>query len=124
MSDFSCQQCGEHIMDCFCKLTVEQMEDYIGTVLLNSLNQICGIQKKDESEKWIKCTEKLPEFEMFCWIYDRIGKEVEMGHFYGSRGFLMDEEYMSFRSLQEISHWMPFYTPEPPKEVKNELDKI
>ena len=93
---------------------------------------------------WIKIEEALPGERDYCWIYDREG-DVYDGQFYSNcpdfaanvfplrraPGFEIDSEMSVFIMVEEVSHWMPYFTPEPPlqkdlgdrkKEKQNELD--
>lgn len=79
--------------------------------------------------KWIKCSDRLPDEDQHCWVYD-YEKDVfdawyqnklpfyltrEINPYY-KNGFVTDFETESYASLEEIEYWMPYFTPEPPEE--------
>lgn len=69
--------------------------------------------------KWIKCSEKLPEHEKRCWAFIKDGRVLDLVFdkktWRDEPGFRYEDSSGSL-PLDEISHWMPYFTPEPPKE--------
>lgn len=84
----------------------------------------------DADQKWIPVTERLPNDNDFeegkptrCWIVRRrynlldIGKyeDIIEDAYWRGDGFI--NQSICFRlTLPHVSHWMPYTTPEPPKE--------
>lgn len=76
--------------------------------------------------EWIKITQKTPEEYQDCWVcieknvIDGFWKEKapfydEQGNLNHERGFVIDEETAYCLRASEVSHWMPYFTPQPPK---------
>lgn len=82
--------------------------------------------------EWIKCSEQLPKEDDLCWINTSEG--VGEGTFEKNcnryrlnekktdfiktieDGFRLDPEYIAYAYLDVVTHWMPYYTPEPPND--------
>jgi hypothetical protein len=90
------------------------------------------MEKLKKPHEWISVKDRLPYEDEFCWIFD--GKYD--GHYLYSGYFRpryqrfidgsfkiapcweIDVEYSNFKYLDEITHWMPYFTPDPPpKEI-------
>jgi Protein of unknown function (DUF551) len=79
---------------------------------------------------WIKTSDKLPEQRQNCWIYAKFeeGSYVMEGYFdlksHDFRGpqlkvgpgWEYDTDRSDYVMLDQVSHWMPFYTPMPPHD--------
>lgn len=75
---------------------------------------------------WISVKDRLPEEEQRCWFYIP-GEPVNEGYYDPEGVYIMFEKrYVpGFRTrqyhleayLEVVTHWMPFYAPEPPNEV-------
>jgi hypothetical protein len=68
--------------------------------------------------EWIETDTKLPIYGQECWVYS-LADGVDTATFVEWKGiprFILDEEYGFYATIQEITHWMPYFTPEPPKE--------
>lgn len=81
---------------------------------------------------WIKYSEKLPEHKQVCWIFttrfDPNG-EVLQAIFIKSNTALpyfdaYGSPYSEIIGCNKAKYWMPFYAPEPTKEMKDELENI
>ncbi len=65
--------------------------------------------------EWIKCSDKTPDKFQECWIYyNNQVLDSDWDHL-GSR-FILNEEYCTYASIDKVSHWMPYFTPNPPKD--------
>ena len=82
--------------------------------------------------EWITIKEKLPIDEQECWVCQKENQVIfgifEENHrkYTLSRNeiittieiedaFRLDDEYCHYLYVSEITHWMPYYTPQPPK---------
>lgn len=79
--------------------------------------------------KWIKLSDQMPPDKEYCWLCD-IDNDVFEGRFrlsspdYNSRqfpmpyrpGFCIDEEMGNYIFPEKIVYWMPYFTPEPPRD--------
>lgn len=83
--------------------------------------------------KWISVKDRLPEQQQYCWIYGKIyddnsepfvfdGFFDQKSHDYRGRklslgpGWEYDRDRSNYVMLDQVTHWMPYYPPEPPKE--------
>jgi hypothetical protein len=60
--------------------------------------------------EWIKCSDKLPQKDLECLIYD-INKQIYNACFNGQ--YFYTGEYDI--EIEDVTHWMPL--PEPPKMI-------
>ena len=83
--------------------------------------------------EWIKCSDKMPMHGVDCWIYGSVceppEKEVFQGRFdlmsrdYRNRkltlgpGWEYDTHMSDYAMADQVSHWMPYSTPEPPNDL-------
>jgi hypothetical protein len=69
----------------------------------------------------------LPDDGVLCWAYDKKNKMVFDGQFRKKcpvpdndfillSGFCVDEEREAYVYLLDVTHWQPYYTPEPPMD--------
>lgn len=81
--------------------------------------------------EWVKCSERLPEYDHRYWIVDK-ERIIDCGWFERKirrlvwnaeklqfvetiePGWRLDEEYNNYSFLDTITHWMPYFTPELP----------
>lgn len=62
--------------------------------------------------KWIKIEDDLPKDDQFCWLYPAV--PVHSGWFSAARlGFWRGEQFVD---INQVTHWMPFYSPEAPSD--------
>ncbi len=62
---------------------------------------------------WIKTDDRLPKEDEYCWIYPFNG--MSSGWYTASGlGFWSDH---GFRDINAVTHWQPYYTPEPPNDL-------
>lgn len=61
--------------------------------------------------EWIKCSDRLPNDIQDCWIYD--DNEQIYNACYGNNCFYTDNYTIN---IESVTHWMPYYKPEPPKD--------
>ncbi len=78
---------------------------------------------------WIGIKDQLPDDFEECWIFD-LNKDMLAATFkvklLDSRsfptsyrpGFHVEAEPTLYLFLEQITHWMPYFTPEPPKETE------
>ena len=80
--------------------------------------------------EWISVKDRLPEEGVYCWIHGLLNDEI--GVFEGcftsfaldfssfplekGQGWEYDTDRCDYVMLKDISHWMPYFTPEPPNE--------
>lgn len=71
--------------------------------------------------EWIKCSTRMPDSGQECWTCSK-DKKVQRCRYIGV-GFVVDKLDFESRAytLEEFenattTHWMPYYTPEPPKD--------
>jgi Protein of unknown function (DUF551) len=77
--------------------------------------------------QWNKISDVLPKNYQDCWVFT-VSKDILDGHFDEHTpifstidvkympGFTVYEETGCTLPLTEITHWMPYYTPEPPED--------
>lgn len=82
--------------------------------------------------EWIKSSERLPEQREHCWIYgfrgtsrdkfvfdgyfDKASTDLIGGKLIQGPGWEYDTEMSDYIMGDQISHWMPYFTPNPPEE--------
>lgn len=86
--------------------------------------------------RWIKTTERLPEEKEYCWLYgksdedlsetsvryvfegrfDSRSYEIRGCKFLSGPGWELDGNRSDYVLTDRVSHWMPYYTPEPPND--------
>lgn len=84
--------------------------------------------------EWILCSVDLPFHGDYCWIYGWVNDEqkhdpfvfegrfdLQSYDFRGAKlikgsGWEYDTEHFCYVMLDQITHWMPYFTPEPPKD--------
>ncbi len=61
---------------------------------------------------WIKTDDELPKDDQFCWLWPAV--PFNSGWYCSSRlGFWRGEMFVD---INQITHWMPFYSPEAPSD--------
>jgi len=81
--------------------------------------------------EWISVKDRLPEQDEYCWIYGFLHdvnvrfvfegcfdtKSYDLRHYpCKGPGWEYDTGRSNYVMLDQISHWMPYFIPEPPKE--------
>lgn len=83
--------------------------------------------------EWISVKERLPCQREYCWLYGNTCQEssgyyvfdgyfdLNSFDFRGPKlttapGWEYDTEHSSFAMIDQVSHWTPYFTPEPPTE--------
>lgn len=62
--------------------------------------------------KWISVIDEMPANEQRVWIYDEVENLVTDAKFDYIDGAFCDD----FGCWPDVTHWMPYVTPEPPEE--------
>lgn len=65
---------------------------------------------------WIKVENKRPANDQWCWIFIP-PKLVIYGCYDEECGDWFYGAIESYWPSEEVTHWMPYFTPEPPKDV-------
>jgi len=65
---------------------------------------------------WIKVTDKKPEHDQWCWIFIP-PKLVIYGCYDQDCGDWFYGSIENYWPEEEVTHWMPYFTPEPPHDV-------
>lgn len=73
--------------------------------------------------RWISVKEDLPYDSQNCWVYGYLeegcSKKSVFEAYYidePKAEWVIDEYLGGYVSLDRISHWMPYFKPEPPNE--------
>ena len=70
--------------------------------------------------EWIKIVDRLPQELEYCWVCDNendILDAVFLSRCPENNGgpcFCLDRETGNYVIIEEVTHWMPYFTPEPP----------
>ena len=74
-------------------------------------------EKKRNKMSWIKTEDKLPKDGDFCWI--NISPDfIAFGWYEGTHGTWSWQDSGRLWNTEEVTHWQPFYSPDPPKGEK------
>lgn len=66
--------------------------------------------------EWISVKVSLPEDGQECWIAHHNGR-ITMGDFVNHEIFGVGfGSYDEFVSITQVKYWLPYFTPEPPKD--------
>lgn len=63
--------------------------------------------------EWIKCSDRMPKVNQSCWIFEN--HEFVIHAYFDIDVFRWGSNDDRIE-LDEVSHWMPYFTPDPPKE--------
>ena len=66
--------------------------------------------------QWNKCAEGLPKDGAVCWVYVKL-RQIEICVYNEQEKCWDDEDDDDFQyPLTDVTHWMPFVTPPPPRD--------